>query len=355
MTDRDDSQALQEQVQRAIAERTPLEIRGGGSKTFYGRAERPERLLNTTAHSGIISHQPSELVVTVRSGTTLRALEHQLRDCRQMLAFDPPAFSAESTIGGVTAAGLAGPRRPWGGAVRDAILGVRMINGHGQIVSFGGEVMKNVAGYDVSRLMAGALGTLGLLLDISFKLRPLPETERTLTRETSPDGALAIMHDWRRLPANCTGLAWLDGRLHLRLSGEAQAVEASAQRFGGDPLEQADAFWEALRDHRLDWFADPRPLWRISVKPTTPMPRLDGDWLLEWNATQRWLKTDLPATVVRQAVSDGHATLFRAADDDATTERFSPLPAPMMQIHRAVKQAMDPHAIFNPGRLYSEL
>ena len=354
MTGHDDSPALQERVRQAIADRAPVEIRGSGSLSFHGCPQRPARRIETLRHRGAIRHQPSELIVTVRAGTPIAELRRQLMDTHQMLAFDPPAFGPDSTIGGVTAAGLAGPRRPWGGAVRDNLLGVRLINGRGQILSFGGEVMKNVAGYDVSRLMAGAMGTLGLLLDLSFKLRPLPESEQTLVQETRLDEALVRMRDWRNLPANCTGLAWVDGRLYLRLSGEAEAVAVAARRVGGEPLAEADAFWSALRDQRLDWFDDPRPLWRISLKPAAPQPPLDGDWLIEWNATRRWLKTDLPAATVRQAIADGHATLFRAGNE-TTAERFPPLPAPLMQLHRAVKRAMDPDGLFNPGRLYPDL
>ncbi len=331
-------------VQQAIAKRTPLCIQGGGSKGFYGRACAGETL-DVSGHRGIVAYEPTELVITARTGTPLAEIEAALAANNQMLPFEPPHFSSQATFGGMVAAGLSGPRRPWGGSVRDAVLGVKLLNGRGEVLRLGGQVMKNVAGYDLSRLMVGALGTLGVLLEISVKVLPRPACERTL----------ACTSDQVALPPGLPISAGLqvDGQRYLRLSASSRCVELAAEQLG---VAEADAaIWTAVREQTLPFFRSGLPLWRISLPAAAPALHLPGDTLIEWNGALRWLASDLPAPAIRQRVSalGGHATLFLGAAGDADV--FQPLPPAMLALHQRIKQALDPHGIFNRGRMYPEL
>ena len=345
---------LRERVREAAATGTALEIVGGGTKRFYGRPVYGEPL-HTTGLSGIVHHEPSELFVTVLGGTPLAQLEARLAETGQMLAFEPPHFGAAATVGGMVAAGLSGPRRPWAGAVRDHLLGVRVLDGTGQLLHFGGEVMKNVAGYDLFRPMAGALGTLGVLVEVTLKLVPVPA--QTETRALALDQAQmrsTLERLWRSpQPVTAT---WYDGEiLYVRLAGEAPDVAAAARRLGGERLPDDTALWQDVREQRLPWFHDPRPLWRLSVPPAAPQIPLPGDWAEEWSGAQRWLLSDSDAESVRRAAASagGHATLFRG--DPGEDEVFQPLAAPVLHLHRRLKATFDPHGVFNPGRLYAGL
>jgi glycolate oxidase FAD binding subunit len=255
---------LQERVRLALAARTPLCIQGGGSKAFYGRHCDAEPL-QVAAHSGVISYEPSELVLTARAGTRLAELEALLAENRQLFPFEPPFFSPAATLGGMVAAGLSGPRRPWWGSVRDAVLGVKLLNGQGEILRFGGQVMKNVAGYDLSRLMAGALGTLGLLLEVSVKVLPRPATERTLAFELDAPGAANKVLEWGRQPWPLSATLYHQGRLHVRLCGGEQGVAAALEALGGE--ESDNAIWKETREQTLPFFQTEAPLWRISLPP----------------------------------------------------------------------------------------
>ncbi len=343
---------LQDRVQKAFVERTPLRIEGGGSKAFLGGVCEGA-VLSLAGHRGVVSYEPTELVITARTGTRLAELETLLADSGQMLAFEPPHFGAAATLGGTIAAGLSGPRRPYAGSARDFVLGVKLINGWGEVLGFGGEVMKNVAGYDVSRLMTGAMGTLGVLLEVSLKVLPLPEQELTLVQECSAQQALERTNAWAGRPLPISAACHVGGRLHLRLSGVAPTVRAAREHIGGEPLADGTGFWRGLREQELDFFADARPLWRLSVAPGAPQPTLEGDWLLDWGGAQRWLKSEAPAPDIRAAAErlGGHATLFRGTGAAV----FHPLPEALMQLHRNLKQAFDPAGIFNRGRLYPEL
>lgn len=341
---------LQARVQDALAEKTPLAIRGGGSKAFHGRRVSGEPL-DVTGHAGIVSYAPTELVVTVRCGTLLTELEGVLAQQGQMLPFEPPHFIGGATVGGMVAAGLSGPRRPWSGAVRDAVLGVKLLTGRGEILNFGGQVMKNVAGYDVSRLLAGSLGSLGVILEVSLKVLPLPAKEITLVQEADAATALARLTAWQ-------GKAWPlsaslhDGeRLWVRLSGAHAGVNAARDAVGGEEV-QAPSFWVHARDHALPFFDVAKPLWRISVPPATPVMDLPGAWLTEWGGAQRWLISDASAAVIRAAAAavGGHATLFRGHDGQG--EVFQPLPAPLFGLHKRLKASFDPAGILNPGVMY---
>lgn len=345
-----------ERIREAAGRGAPLRLRGGGSKDFYGGAARGE-VFDTRTHAGIVDYEPTELVVTARCGTPLAELERALAAQGQMLAFEPPHFGAGATVGGCVAAGLSGPRRAAAGAVRDFVLGARLIDGRARELAFGGRVMKNVAGYDVSRLLAGSLGTLGLILEVSLKVLPRPAAERTLRLELPQDKALESLNRWAGLPLPVSASAWRDNELHLRLSGAERAVEAAARKLGGDVLEAAPAarLWSDIREQTDAWFAGEAPLWRLSVPPTAGPLELPGELLIEWGGALRWLRSGADAASVRAAAAQcgGQATLFRGGDK--ATGMFAPLAPALLRLHRALKAAFDPAGIFNPGRLHPEL
>jgi glycolate oxidase FAD binding subunit len=349
-----DPQQLSETIRAAADAKRPLAIRGGGSKAFYGHAVNGE-VLDVTAHRGIISYEPTELVITARAGTPLAEIEAAMRARGQMLGFEPPQFGGGGTLGGCIAAGLSGPRRAYAGSARDFVLGLRMLDGRGSDLSFGGQVMKNVAGYDVSRLLTGSLGTLGVILEVSLKALPLPPAELTLVQEHSAADALRLVNTWAGQPLPVTATCHIDGRLYLRLGGAGAAVRAAADKLGGEVLPDADAFWRDLRDQRHAFFAGDGPLWRVSLRSTTPALDLPGAQLIEWGGALRWLRPEADAMSVRKAArsGDGHATLFRGGKSG--TAIFHPLPAALMKLHKRVKQAMDPAGILNPGRMYPGL
>jgi glycolate oxidase FAD binding subunit len=341
-----------ERIRAAHADRTPLVIQGGGSKSFYGNADEGE-VLSTRALAGVVDYQPKELVLTARAGTPLVEIEALLAEHGQMLAFEPPHFNGPATLGGSIAAGLSGPRRPYAGAARDFVLGVRMIDGSGQALRFGGQVIKNVAGYDVSRLMAGALGTLGLITEVSLKVLPRPAAEVTLQFETSEADAILKMNQWAGLPLPLSATSWHSGLLTVRLSGAASAVHAAQIKLGGEAVADPDGFWQRLRDQATPFF-DKRPLWRVAVKSTASPLNLDDAQWIEWGGALRWLATDVPADHLRTIAHahGGHATLFRG--DALADGHFAPLAPALLTLHRNLKQRFDPKGIFNRGRLYPD-
>ena len=352
----------QQRIREAAAAKSPLRIRGGGTKDFYGQALSGD-VLDATACSGVVDYDPTELVITARGGTPLADIERTMREAGQMLAFEPPYFGAGATLGGCVAAGLSGPRRPYAGAVRDFVLGVRVLDGRGDDLAFGGRVMKNVAGFDVSRLMTGALGTLGVLVEVSLKCLPLPKAEATLVFEGDAADAIRRTNEWGGRPLPLSATCWHDGRLAVRLSGAAPAVAAAIAKLGGEVRPEGaanDAFWASVREQTHPFFAAAAaatPLWRLSVKSTAPFTDLGGAQLIEWGGALRWLAagpTADPAAIRAWAQSHGgHATLFRAADKTAGV--FHPLPAPMLELHRRLKANFDPAGILNPGRMYPGL
>lgn len=350
-TEVDLTDQLQARVRDAADRGQALRPRGADSKAFYGRDIDAEPL-ELGGHTGIVSYDPSELVLTARAGTRIRDIDALLTEHGQMLPFEPPQFSDATTLGGALSSGLAGPRRPWGGAPRDLVLGVKLLDGQGQVMRFGGQVMKNVAGYDVSRLMAGALGTLGVLLEISVKVLPRPPLERTLVLEKERPNALDLMRDLANRPAPLSGACHHDGRLYLRMTGNQAGVDEWSARIGG---ERGDGqFWADLRDQRLDFFRDQQPLWRLSLPPAAPRLNCEQTVIVDWAGAQRWVHCDAPAEQIRNqaAAHDGHATLFRHGDHRG--EVFHPLDAVRRRLHRALKQVFDPHNILNPGRLYAD-
>ncbi|MEI2418037.1 glycolate oxidase subunit GlcE [Orrella sp. JC864] len=361
---------LCDQVMTASAAHRPLQVRGGGTKSFYGNGPVPtgqdsHHVLDMTAYRGIVSYEPSELVVTARAGTPLSELQAVLAEQGQMLAFEPPHFGGAATLGGCVASGLSGPRRMAAGAVRDFVLGARLLDAQGRVLRFGGEVMKNVAGYDVSRMLAGSLGIFGALLEVSLKVAPLPLAERTLRLELAEGAALAQLGVWRAKPLPISAAAWAvsgqapRGELTVRLSGAPTAVDAASRVLGGQAMDpaQAQAWWQSLREQTHPFF-QPRPLWRLAVPPTTPPLGL-GPTLIEWGGGQRWLVGDHDIQAVRAAAqaAGGHATLFRASGHDQALAGgvFHPLAPAVAQITRRLKEAFDPLGIFNPGRMYPGL
>ncbi len=342
-----------EAIKQAAVRRRPVRIRGSGSKDFYGRPPQGE-VLDTTAYRGIVAYAPEELVVTARAGTPLAELEATLAQRGQMLAFEPPGFGPRATVGGCVASGLSGPRRAYLGALRDFVLGVTLMDGRGDVLRFGGQVMKNVAGYDVSRLMAGSLGTLGLLLEVSFKVLPQPRRELTLQLEMDEVQAIETMNRWAGQPLPLSATCYHDQVLTVRLSGAERAVEAAARTIGGQPLAAGEEFWRGIREHSAAFFRDGLPLWRVSV-PATAVLDLPGKRLIEWGGALRWVFTDADPATVRAAVEQakGQATLFRAAHKPQQV--FHPLPPALLALHQRMKRAFDPAGIFNPGRLYAEL
>lgn len=345
---------LQEKVRTAADAGSPLQIVGGGSKSFYGRTPSGTPL-RVVSHRGIVSYEPGELVLSARAGTPLADIEKTLADNGQMLAFEPPHLGDSATLGGAIATGLSGPRRPYAGAARDFVLGVKLINGRAEILSFGGQVMKNVAGYDVSRLMAGALGTLGILLEISLKVLPRPAAELTLVQHRTPDEAIEVMNIWARRPLPLSACCYDGDRLYVRLGGAQSAVRAAHDKLGGETLPDAQSFWQSLREQRSAFFDGSLPMWRVAVPPACAPIDLPGKWLIDWGGAQRWLKSDAEPASIRRAATEagGHATLFRGGDRSGDV--FHPLSSELLALHRRVKEAMDPKRIFNPGRLFSGL
>lgn len=341
-------------IRQAGAHRTPLQLRGGGSKDFYGEPPQGE-VLDLSSYRGIIDYEPSELYLTARAGTPLAEIEQALAERGQMLAFEPPHFGPHATVGGMVATGLGGPRRAYAGAVRDYLLGVRLLDGRGDLLQFGGTVMKNVAGYDVSRLMAGSLGCLGVLAEVTLKVAPRPAAELTLAFEMSQQDAIRCCNEWAGQALPLSASAWAENRLWIRLSGAAPAVAQGRARLGGEPVADGEVFWHALREQHLAFFDGDAPLWRLSLPATAAPLVLDGAQLIEWGGALRWLRSHAAAEAVRAAAhaAGGHATLFRACDKQGGV--FTPLAPALLVLHRRLKQQFDPAGVFNCGRLYPDL
>lgn len=346
--------SFRDRIVAATNSELPLRLRGNGTKDWYGQNLQGE-VLDTTAYTGIVDYDPTELVITARCGTNLREIGKALSSHNQMLAFEPPRFDGMATIGGIVAAGLSGPRRMAVGAVRDFVLGAVLMDGRGEVLHFGGQVMKNVAGYDVSRLLTGSLGTLGLILEVSVKVLPRPVAQHSLQFAMNEAQALEQLNVWGGQPLPISASGWHNGKLTVRLSGARAAVDAAIKKMGGEELADADTFWDQLREHQLAFFADTtQGLWRLSV-PSVALPlQLPGEQMIEWGGAQRWLKTSADAVTIRAAAeaAGGHATLFRGGDKSVGV--FHPLKAPVAGIHRRLKASFDPAGIFNPQRMYPD-
>jgi len=360
---------FKERIKQAAANAQVLRIQGGNTKHFYGEHNTSHAVLDTRELTGVVSYEPSELVVTVRSGTPLSEIEQLLSTKGQCLAYEPPHFGASATVGGMVAAGLAGPSRANVGSVRDHVLGAKLINGLAEELTFGGQVMKNVAGYDVSRVLAGSMGNLGLITEVSLKVLPVAPEEATLICQLSQHQALDQLHRWggQALPLNASACS--NDVLYLRLRGAVAAVEAACPRMIADvqalggsasrmDKHQAAQYWQAMREQTLSFFNASSPdlcLWRLSLPQTAPLHDLPYDMLIEWHGGVRWLWAPASAAAQLRQVADqagGHATLFRRAQTDAKdTQVFSALPQVQERIQRELQKQFDPHGVFNTGRL----
>ena len=339
-------------IRIAHDEHAPLRIRGAGSKDFYGGMLAGD-VLDVAGYNGIVAYEPTELYLTARCGTPLAEIEAALAEKGQMLACEPPHFGG-ATLGGCVAAGLSGPRRQQAGAVRDFVLGVKLIDGTGQVLGFGGQVMKNVAGYDVSRLLAGSLGTLGVLAEVTLKVLPRPMAEQTLVFELGESDAITRLNQWGGQPLPISASFWHQGRLWLRLSGARAAVEAARGKLGGTLAVDAEEHWISVREQTHPAFAG-QPLWRLALPSTAPDAGLDGLRAIEWGGAQRWYAGELAAVRGAAARLGGHAVLYRAPESLRCREgAFAPLAPAMLALHRRLKKSFDPRGILNPGRLYAE-
>lgn len=345
MNDADVSLSLAEAVRNAAATCTPLAIHGSGSKPFLTGCASGTAL-DVTAHRGIVNYEPTELVITARAGTPLSAIETALAENNQMLGFEPPYFSVSATLGGTIACNLSGPRRPYAGSARDFVLGMRIINGQGEILNFGGQVMKNVAGYDISRLMTGSRGSLGVILEVSLKVLPKPAQELTLTFEMSAHEAIQKMNQWAGQALPLSAAAYSGETLYLRLSGSATGVQAAHAKLGGVIAKNVN-FWIELREQRLLFFEEETPLWRLSVPAATPPLDISGKWLLDWGGAQRWLKSNEPAQEIQHKAQSvgGYAMLFRGSQSNTRDNALLSKPAKLLQ--ERIKHALDPVGILN--------
>lgn len=358
------TQELQDRVRAALNDKTMLKIVGGDSKQFYGNPSltsenNKTEIIETRIHQGIISYEPSELVITARAGTPLKEIEELLAQNNQMLPFEPPHFGEHATLGGAIATGLSGSRRPFTGSARDFVLGTKIISGKGDIMSFGGQVMKNVAGYDVSRLMVGALGTLGLLLEISIKVLPRPHTENTQCIGMSQQDALKTMRELHQTSLPLSAIAYENEKLYVRLSGALTAVTSAQKKVGGETMVHADKFWQHVNEQSHSFFESDKPLWRLSV-PYIANVDLSENSFIDWAGALHWIHSDKDAEEIQQHASEqgGSATLFKTHQvktAEEIEERFMPLEAKIKQFHVNLKMRFDPYGILNYGRLYSDL
>jgi len=349
----DISHQLQQQIAEAYSSNSPLNICGGGSKDFYGRKIQGDNI-NITGHSGIISYEPTELVITARAGTPLSEIENALDEKGQMLGFEPPHFADTATLGGTIACNLSGPRRAYRGAARDYVLGSTIINGKAEQLHFGGEVMKNVAGYDVSRLMCGSMGTLGLLLDVSLKVIPKPEAESTVVIECDAQTAIDKVHQWRQQSQPLSASSYVDGKLYIRLASNEASVNAAHKVMGGELIRETN-HWHLLKEQQLAFFNTEIPLWRLSLASNATPLSLQGETLYDWGGALRWLRSNESADRIRHAVEalGGHATVFK--NNINQIDPFHELSPGIHTMHRQLKLAFDPANILNPGRMYADI
>jgi glycolate oxidase FAD binding subunit len=339
---------IQEQIRQAYSEGKTLAIRGGGTKGFWV-SPKADAVLNLQGYAGILDYQPSELVVTVRAGTPLQQVESLLDSHQQMLAFEPPRFGFSATVGGTLACGLSGPRRANAGSARDHVLGVRILDGTGRDVKFGGQVIKNVAGFDVSRLMVGALGSLGVITEVSLRVVPKPPCEVTLEQAMSEVQAIETLNLWGGKPYPISASSYQSGRLRIRLSGSEMAVRSAQKVLGGEEISDGTLWWQSLREQTASCFELDKPLWRLSVASHAPPLKLSGQMLVEWNGALRWVATDHAPAQLQKAAKDagGHATLFRGGKPEAPC--LAPLEPALQTIHRNLKNLFDPKGVLNPS------
>lgn len=349
---------LQEQVKTALTEKSALYIRGGGSKAFYGNSIDQKQSIDLTTHTGIVEYQPSELCLTVRAGTRLTDLEAELAKHQQMLPFEPPLYTDSATIGGTVATGLSGPRCAYSGAVRDAVLGMKIINGKGEVLSFGGQVMKNVAGYDVTRLMTGSLGTLGVILEVSIKVIPKPAVEQTLTLPCAQKDVIQHFSSLRTSTLPITATCYVDDTIYVRISGSQKHIDDLIKEHSLLTHDNGQDFWHSINTQTHPFFENnDKPLWRLSIAPATPINKqLTSPELIEWGGAIRWVPSNIPPNIIRDLAKKkgGHALCYGNGTDTGISIFPEPEPA-LFALYKSLKQQLDPQGIFNPGRMYKNL
>ncbi len=361
----DISGELVEIVKSAYQQSQPLKIVGANTKEFLGRNVGGQ-VVNVGAHSGILEYQPVELVLTARAGTSLLEIQQALAEQQQMLSFEPPVFSASAfvsssgaTLGGTLAANLSGPSRPWTGSIRDMVLGVKLINGRGELLNFGGKVMKNVAGYDLARTQAGALGGLGLMTEISLKVLPKPQLRMSLSVEIDETAAILLMNQLSASAKPIDAACWVNQRLYLRLSGSSSSVEQSAKQwqldYGFKIEQQGEKFWRDLTEYQLPQMDSQQPLWRFSINPTSAPLNVRGECIIDWGGAQRWVSGEQDLAQLQQQAEQAGGSVALWRNGDRSSEVNHPLPVAMQQLQQRLKHSLDPKNIFNPGRLYSWL
>jgi glycolate oxidase FAD binding subunit len=370
------TKALIAQVKGAYEDEQPLKIVGGNSKAFIGRQTQGEAL-NLSGHRGILQYEPVELVLTALAGTPLIEIQQILAEQRQMLAFEPALFAgsaaaiqgsdsgqvsaSRATLGGTLAANLSGPARPWSGSIRDMVLGVKLINGRGELLKFGGQVMKNVAGYDLARTQAGALGSLGVMTEISLKVMPISELTKYLTLDLDQGAAITLMNQLSGTAKPISGACWVQQTLHLRLSGAASSVmQSTAQwvdEFGFSEQLEESQFWEQLAQFSLPMLQSKEPIWRFSINPTAAPLALDKEsssgCIIDWAGAQRWVVGEQNSTQMQRLAEQAGGTVSLWRGGDRSSDVNHPLSVPMQQLQQRLKHSFDPKGILNPGRLYS--
>ena len=356
----DISKQLIDQVNAATADKKPISIQGGGTKMHLGRTvDKSATVVSIAKHTGVVAYTPAELIMTVRAGTSLAEIDAELAKNNQILACDPRRFGGHATIGGSLAANQAGHARPWLGSLRDHVLGVKLINGKGEHLQFGGQVLKNVAGYDVSRLQAGAMGTLGVMTEISFKVLPKPAQSATLSKAINAEQAIQLMNELSATAKPITGASWHDGVMRVRLEGAGQAVDATVKQWVAgfdmvlDEAKEANSYWSGIREQTLTFFTQPeKPLWRFSVNAAAEAVMPEENWLFNWSGSERWLRGDfkLDELFEQAKALKGEVQLYSGGDRSGDVSLASS--ETMKTLLRNVKQAFDPNNIFNPGRLH---
>jgi glycolate dehydrogenase FAD-binding subunit len=345
---------LKEQVLTAINEANPLKIIGGNSKAFLGR-QIEGTTIDMSDYSGVVSYEPTELYISVKAGTLLSDVKKVLSEQNQMLAFEPPQINEKTTIGGIVATGLSGPRRPYSGSVRDFVLGIKCINGLAKDLSFGGQVMKNVAGYDLSRLLTGSYGTLGIIHEVTFKVLPLPEFELTGSIAIDRLAALKLMSELSTKPNPVSAVSYDGENLFVRFSGNEKTVNDSLKEFNLEKTKRGEEYWDNLCHYKHSVFNQDKPIWRLSVPQIAQIDLKDEECLIDWAGSQYWLASNRSADEIFSMAAEqgGSAMLFRGGDQEGAV--FQPLSKTMFKFQQQVKQAFDPHYVLNPGKLYKEL
>ena len=353
----DISKALQQQISDAAKNAQSLQIIGNNSKAFYGCdvSSTDAIPLHVADHKGVLDYQPSELTITARAGTPIKDIIDLLAEHGQMLPFEPPCFDNRATLGGCIATALSGPRRPWTGPVRDYVIGTRILTGDGKEIRLGGKVMKNVAGYDLFRPMAGALGTLGLILDITVKLLPLPEHEISFAITSDNNNIQPRLHDWRRCSLPLSAASFYQGQLSIRLSGSASSIDDAMSKLPSARKETSNDYWKILNEQQLSFFDDDSPLYRLVVPTNAAYDTFDGECLTDWGGALRWIKSSLSFEDVQKHAAElgGTALVYRHSKQGEDV--FSPIADGLFELHKRIKKVMDPAGILNPGRLYRNL